>query len=67
MRFHTPQTIREHLFFYGFDQSYLTWYWHGEVAPSSGSTSIRAERCDKFQFGDVDYIIEMVKATQDDC
>ena len=34
MIFHTSQKIREHLFFDGIDQSYHTWYWHGEAAPS---------------------------------
>ena len=45
--FHTPQIIREHWFFYGFDQSYLTRYWHGEACPSSGPTTKRAESCTK--------------------
>ena len=34
--FNTPQKIREDLFFYGIDQSYHTWFWHGEAALSSG-------------------------------
>ena len=67
MIFHTPQIVREHLFSYGFYQSYLTWYWHGEEGLSSGLTTIRAERCTKNQFSDnVDCIIEMVKATSDE-
>ena len=65
--FHTPQIIREHLFFYGFDQSYLTWYWHGEEGPSSEPTTTKAERCTKNQFfNDVDSTIDMVKAVYDD-
>ena len=39
MIFHTSQKIREHLFFYGIDQGYHTWYWHGDAAPSGPSTS----------------------------
>ena len=67
MLFHTPRIVREHLFFYGFDQSYLTWYWHGEEGPSSGPTIIRAERCTKNQFFDNVYCtIEVVKAAHDD-
>ena len=67
MIFHTPQIVREHLFFYGFYQSYLTWYWHGEEGLSSGLTTIRAEHCTKNQFSDnVDCTIEMVKATFDE-
>nr|CAN66225.1 hypothetical protein VITISV_006068 [Vitis vinifera] len=58
--------IREHLFFYGINQSYHTWYWHGEAVPSGPPTS-RAERHDKVQFNDVDSIIEMVQAAHDDC
>ena len=65
--FHTPQIIREHLFFYGFDQSYLIWYWHGEAGPSSEPTTTKAERCTKNQFfNDVDSTIDMVKAVHDD-
>ena len=65
--FHTPQIIREHLFFYGFDQRCLTWYWHGEAGPSSGPKTTKAERCAKNQFfDDVDCTIEMVKAAHDD-
>ena len=64
--FHT-QIIREHLFFYGFDQSYLTWYCHGEAGPSSGPTTTKAELCTKNKFfDDVDCTIEMVKAAHDD-
>ena len=55
------------MFFYGFDQSYLTWYWHGEAGPTSGPTTTKAERCTKNQFfDDVDCTIEMVKAAHDD-
>ena len=32
---HTPNKIREHTFFNGIDQSYHTWYWHGEAGPTS--------------------------------
>ena len=63
--FHTSQIIREHLFFYGINQSYHTWYWHGEAVPSGPPTS-RAERHDKVQFNDVDSTIEMVQAAHDD-
>ena len=66
MIFHTSQKIREHLFFYGIDQSYHTWYWHGEAAPSGPPTD-RAECHDKVQFNDVDSTIEMVQAAHDDC
>ena len=55
------------MFFYGFDQSYLTWYWHGEAAPYNEPTTTKAERCTKNQFfNDVDYTIEMVKAAHGD-
>ena len=67
MVFHTSQKIREHLFFYGIDQSYHhTWYWHGEGAPSGPPTS-RAKRHDKVQFNDVNSTIEMVQAAHVDC
>ena len=55
------------MFFYGFDQSYLTWYWHGEAGPSSEPTTTKAERCTKNQFfNDVDSTIEIVKAVHED-
>ena len=66
MIFHTSQKIREHLFFYGIDQSYHTWYWHGDVAPSGPSTS-QAECHHMVQFTDVDNTVEMVQAAHDDC
>ena len=65
--FHTPQKIKEHLFFYGIYQSYHTWYWHGEVAPSCEPPTIRAVCFDRIEIGNVDYTIEMVEVAQDDC
>ncbi|RVW34726.1 hypothetical protein CK203_110699 [Vitis vinifera] len=65
MIFHTPQKIREHLFFYGTDQSYHTWYWHGDAAPSGPPTS-RAEWHHTVEFNDVDSTIEMVQVAYDD-
>ena len=66
MIFHTPQKIREHMFFHGIDQSYHTWYWHGEVA-LSGPPTTRAEHYDRVQFDDVHSTIEMVQAAHEDC
>ena len=66
MIFHTSQKIREHLFFYGIDQSYHTWYWHGDAAPSGLPTS-RAECHHTVQFTDVDSTVEMVQVAHDDC
>ncbi|RVW77665.1 hypothetical protein CK203_053390 [Vitis vinifera] len=54
------------MFFHGIDQSYYTWYWHGEVAPS-GPPTTRVEHYDKVQFDDVGSTIEMVQAAQEDC
>ena len=65
--FHTPQKIKEHLFFYGIYQSYHTWYWHGEVAPSCEPPTIRAACFDRIEIGNVDYTVEMVEVAQDDC
>ncbi|RVW94540.1 hypothetical protein CK203_030792 [Vitis vinifera] len=65
MIFHTPQKIREHLFFYGIDQSYHTWYWHGDAAPSGPPTS-REEWHHTVEFNDVDSTIEMVQVAYDD-
>ncbi|RVW89710.1 hypothetical protein CK203_047225 [Vitis vinifera] len=65
MIFHTPQKIREHLLFYGIDQSYHTWYWHGDAAPSGPPTS-RAEWHHTVEFNDVDSTIEMVQVAYDD-
>ncbi|RVW23622.1 hypothetical protein CK203_095835 [Vitis vinifera] len=65
MIFHTPQKIREHLLFYGIDQSYHTWYWHEDAAPSGPPTS-RAEWHHTVEFNDVDSTIEMVQVAYDD-
>ena len=66
MMFHTPQNIREHMFFYGIYQIYHTWYKHGETT-LSGPPTKRIEYYDRFLFNDVEGIIEMVQAKQDDC
>ena len=55
------------MFFYGFDQSYITWYWHGEAGSSSEPTTTKVECCTKNKFfNDVDCTIEVVKAAHDD-
>ena len=36
---HTPNKIREHMFFNGIDHSYHRWYWHGEASPTSKQPS----------------------------
>ena len=66
MIFHTPKKIREHLFFYGIDQSNHTWHWHGDAAPSGPPTS-KVEWHDTVEFNDVDSTIEMVQAAYYDC
>ena len=66
MIFHTSQKIRDHLFFYGIYQSYHTWYWHEETAPSEPPT-IRAEHYDRLQFNDQHSTIGMVQAAHDNC
>ena len=63
---HNEQKIRKHMFFYGIDQSYHQWYWHGDPAPSGLSTS-RAEHHNRFPFSNVDSIIEMVQDVHNDC
>ena len=35
---HSPQVIRDYLYFNGIDQSYHTWYWHGEVVSTKEVT-----------------------------
>ena len=64
--FHIPQKIKEHLFFYGIDQSYHIWYWHGETTRSCEPlTTTRASCFDRIHSSNVDYSIEMVEATQE--
>ena len=65
MMFHTPEKIRDHLFFYGIDQSYYTWYWHGEVA-LSGPSIAREKSYKRVQFIDMDNTIEMVQDAKND-
>ena len=66
MIFHTPQKIKEHLFFYGSDQSYHTSYWNGEATPSCEPSTIRATCFNRIEIDNVDYTIEMVEAAEDD-
>ena len=54
------------MFFYGIDQIYHTWYWHGESTPSCEPPTIRATCFDRIEIGNVDYTVEMVEAAQDD-
>lgn len=62
--FQTPQKIKEHLFFHGIDQTYRTWYWHGEVSPS-GPPTTRAKQYNKLQFDDQHSMVEIIQATHD--
>lgn len=33
LAFHSSTTVRDHLFFKRFDESYTIWTWHGEAEP----------------------------------
>ncbi|RVW11754.1 hypothetical protein CK203_089799 [Vitis vinifera] len=57
---HTPNKIREHTFFNGIDQSYHTWYWHGEAGPTSRQPTEMAQCYDTMDCGDVASTTEMV-------
>ena len=57
---HIPNKIREHMFFNGIDQSYHTWYWHGETGPTSRQTTEMAQCYDTMDCGDVASTVEMV-------
>ncbi|RVW53301.1 hypothetical protein CK203_088512 [Vitis vinifera] len=63
---HTPNKIREHMFFNGIDQSYCTWYWHGEAGPTSSQPTEMAQRYDTMDCGDVASTVEMVHAIEDE-
>ena len=63
---HTPNKIREHMFFNGIDHSYHRWYWHGEAGPTSKQPSEMAQCYDTMDCGDVASTIEMVHATEDE-
>ena len=63
---HTPQVIREHLYFNGIDQSYRIWYWHGEVVPSKEATIVKEYHSDKLNCDDLDNTIQMVHDVQND-
>ena len=52
--------------FNGIDQSYCTWYWHGEIGPSNKQPTKMAQRYDMMDCGDVASTIEMVHATEDE-
>ncbi|XP_050160368.1 uncharacterized protein LOC126633878 [Malus sylvestris] len=56
----TVKEIREDLFFNGIDQSYCTWYWHGEAVPDS-----KNEKMSNREEIVEDNIIGMVEAAYD--
>ena len=56
--FHTPQKIKEHLFFYGINQCYHIWYWHEETTRSSEPlTTTRITCFDRIHSSNMDYAI----------
>ena len=59
---HTPNKIREHMFFNGIDQSYRTWYWHGCL--TSRQLTEMAQCYDMMDCGDVTSTVEMVHAIE---
>ncbi|KAH7837023.1 hypothetical protein Vadar_008640 [Vaccinium darrowii] len=66
------EEIRNHLFFNGIDQSYLTWIWHGESATERASPFVNAEDISDQEvhtppLPDVAQAIEMVEAAADHC
>ncbi|RVW78471.1 hypothetical protein CK203_050425 [Vitis vinifera] len=54
------------MFFNGIDQSYCTWYWHGEAGPTSSQPTEMAQRYDTMDCGDVASTVEMVHAIEDE-
>ena len=60
---HTLNKIRV---FNGIDQSYRTWYWHGEIGPTIKQPIKMAQRYDMMDCGDVASTIEMVHAIEDE-
>ena len=63
---HTPTKVREHLFFNGIDQSYCTWYWHGEDIPTSAKSSEMAQCHDAVNYSDVGNTVDMIHAMKDE-
>ena len=63
---HTPTKVREHLFFNGIDQSYCTWYWHGEDIPTSAKSSEMAQCHDTVNYSDVGNTVDMIHAMKDE-
>ncbi|RVW18016.1 hypothetical protein CK203_112664 [Vitis vinifera] len=63
---HTPNKIREHMFFNGIDQSYHTWYWHGEAGPTSRQPTEMAQCYDTMDCGDVASTVQMVHVIDDE-
>ncbi|KAL6313131.1 hypothetical protein AAG906_019603 [Vitis piasezkii] len=54
------------MFFNGIDQSYHTWYWHGEVGPTSRQPTEMAQCYDTMDCGDVASTVEMVHVIDDE-
>ncbi|RVW60633.1 hypothetical protein CK203_048855 [Vitis vinifera] len=63
---HTPNKIRGHMFFNSIDQSYHTWYWHGEIGPTSRQPTEMAQCYDTMDCGDVASPVEMVHVIEDE-
>ncbi|KAL0536446.1 hypothetical protein IC582_025395 [Cucumis melo] len=56
---HKANDIRDHLYFNGIDESYKTWFWHGEELPNS-SFHGESSKC-MYEENDVGNIKEMVE------
>ncbi|KAL6323042.1 hypothetical protein AAG906_023660 [Vitis piasezkii] len=54
------------MFFNGIDQSYHTWYWHGETSPTSRQPTKMAQCYDMMDCGDVASTVEMVHVIDDE-
>lgn len=66
------EEIRNHLFFNGIDQSYLTWIWHGEAAtdrasPFVNTKDIPDQEVDTSPLRDAAQAVEMVEAAYNHC
>ena len=63
---HAPTKVREHLFFNGIDQSYCTWYWHGEDIPTNTQSSEMAQCHDTMNYSDVGNTVEIIHAMKNE-
>ena len=67
LSFHTHKVVCEHLYFYGFYVSYITWSWHGEYVHDIPLPNVEVDVLFEFMNYDNGNTIDMVNNAYKDC